>query len=150
MKKPDMKRLLLILFAVVAVFFACTPNAVTVFIQPEEGAEAVAPVYCSFFTLIEDVRGAISLPVAALCACINLLLAGIYVVIGKKGLAVSMKWLSLAAAIISCVLILARTEGYVIVPNLLVPVALMCEFVLCTYLTKEPKQEDKKPIRIRK
>ena len=144
MKKPDMKHLLLAVMAVVAVFFACIPNAVTVYFRPQEGAEPIAPVTGSFFTLFEGVQGATSLPAAGLCACVTLLLVGIYLAIRKTGLLTAVKWLSFASAMLSCVLILIRSEDYFIVPNVMVPIAMMIEYGICIYMTKKQTETDKK------
>jgi len=144
MKKPDLKRLLVVALAALAVFIACMPNSVTVFIMPQEGVEPVAPVYCSYFTLLEDITGAVSLPTAGLCACICLMLAGIYAVNKKRGLLTVIKWTAVSGAMLAVALILVRSATTLVVPNVIVPIALMAEFALTHYLSKKTDGAEKK------
>ena len=150
MKKPDWKTLLPVALAALAVFVAWMPNSVTIHHMPQDGMEPLPSVYCSYFTLLEDVAGAISLPAAALCACICLMLAGIYAVIKKKGLMTAVKWFAVISAILSVILILVmRNSTILIVPNMVVPIAMMVEFAVAHYLTKKADDSQKKTVKNR-
>ena len=140
---------MVVAFAVLAVFIACMPNSVTVFIMPQEGAEPLAPVYCSYFTLLEEIAGAVSMPTAGLCACICMMLAGIYAVNKKRGLLTVIKWTAGVGAMLAVVPILMRDTTALVVPNLIVPMALMAEFALTHYLSKKTDGAEKKSNRLK-
>lgn len=136
MKKPDLKHLILVACAALAVFICFLPNSVTVFTLPQENMEPVAPAYCSYFTLVEDVQWAVSLPFAAVCACVCLMFAGIYAATKKNGVLTALKWTALAGAMLAVVLVIVKNETVQMVPNMIVPIALMVEFGLAHYFTK--------------
>lgn len=144
MKKPDWKRLLLVALAALAVFICFMPNSVTVYTLPQDGAEPVAPVYCAYFTLVEDVDWAISLPFAAVCACVCLMLAGIYAVIKKNGLLTAIKWTAMLSAVLAVVLVLVKNDTVQMVPNMIVPIAMLVQCALAHYLGKSGQSAARK------
>ncbi len=137
MKKTDVKRILLLAFAAVAVYVCFLPNSVVVYSL----AQNVVPAYCSYFTLVEDVAGSICLPAAALCACIVLTLSGIYAVSKKQSLMSAVKIISMAGSILAVVPILLKDGTVQMVPNVLVPIALLAEYVVAYYLGKKTEPE---------
>lgn len=128
-----MKQILLIVFAVIAVYAACMPGSVAVY-DLEQSQE---PFYCTYFTLVEDVTGNICLPVAALCACVTLLHSGVYLALKKTHLLSPLKIISMGGAILSVVPILIRDSAVQLVPNVLVPIALLAVYVTAFYLQKQ-------------
>lgn len=137
MKKANVKQILLIAFAVIAVYTACMPGSVAVY-NLEQSTE---PFYCTYFALVEDVTGNICLPAAALCACVTLLLGGIYVTMKKTHLLSTLKIFAMAGAILAVVPILIKDSAIMLVPNMLVPIALLGEYVTAYYLQKQTQKQ---------
>lgn len=143
MKKPDIKQLLFILLPAVAVFVAALPSSVQIFPVNANQAEAVPPFTCSYFALIEDATGAIALPCAGLCAGIALMLAGIWAANKKPGLAAAVKYISMAASILAVVPILLKGTEIMVVPNVLVPIALLAEYGVAHAISKKAPAPEK-------
>ena len=120
MKKVNWMPILLIVFAVTATYVACLPNGVAVY----DLAQSKEAFYCSYFNLLEDVNFSISLPLAALGACVNLMTASIYVVAKKQKMLSFMQLISMASAVLAVVPILMKDPVIMVVPNVLLPIAL--------------------------
>ncbi len=133
MNKKNIQPVLMIAFALVAAYTACMPAGVAVY----DLAQSPEPFRCTYFNLVEDVQGSISLPVAALCACINLMCAGIYLAVKKTNLLSAMKILSVAAAVLAVVPILVKDPVIQLVPNMLLPIAMLAEYVVVYYMAKK-------------
>ena len=133
MKKMDWKPVLLVVFAVIAVYVAAMPNGVAVY----DLAQSREPFYCTYFNLLEDVNFGISMPIAALGACVNLMSAGIYLARKKTNLLSFMKLISIVSAIMAVVPILVKDPVLTLVPNMLLPMALLADYVVAYDLEKK-------------
>ena len=131
--KNKLKPILLVVFAVIAVYVAAMPTGVAVY-DLEQSKE---PFYCTYFNLLEDVNFSISLPLAALGASVNLMSAGIYLVNKKTNLLSFIKLISIVSAILAVVPILVKDPVIMLVPNMLLPIALLSDYVVAYYLEKE-------------
>lgn len=136
MKKKNIKSILLIAFAVIAVYVGCMPTGVAVY----DLSQSPEPFRCSYFNLVEGVTGGICLPAAALCACIILLTAGLYLTMKKVGMISAVKILSMASAILAVVPVLMRDPAIQLVPNMLLPIAMLCEYAVAYYMEKKEKK----------
>lgn len=133
MKKASIKQILLIAFAAIAVYTACMPGSVAVY----DLTQAREPFRCTYFTLVEGVTGGFCLPLAGLCSCVTLLMSGIYVAAKKQNLLSGIKILSMVGAILAVVPILIKGTEIMLVPNVLLPIALLCEYVAAGSLQKK-------------
>lgn len=133
MKKKNFQPILMIAFAVIAVYIACMPTGVAVY----DLAQSPEPFWCAYFNLVENVKGSICLPAAALCACINLMTAGIYLTVKKNNLLSTMKILTMVSAILAVVPILVKDPAIQLVPNMLLPIAMLAEYVVVYYMAKK-------------
>ena len=133
MKKMNLKPILLIVFAVVATYVACMPQGVAVY----DLAQSKEPFHCSYFNLLTDVKAAISLPLAALGACVNLMTASIFLAVRKPKLIAFVKVLSMAVAVLAVVPILVKDPVIQLVPNMLLPIAMIAEYVVAYDLVKQ-------------
>ena len=95
MNKKTIMSVLLVLFAVLAVYVAFMPGSVAVY----DLSQAKEPSYCTYFNLVEDVDFSGTLPLAAMGACLTLITAGIYVVVKKFQMLSFIKMVSMAASI---------------------------------------------------
>lgn len=133
MKKKNIKPILLIAFAVIAVYVACMPTGVAVY----DLSQSPEPFRCSYFNLVEDVTGSICLPAAALCACITLMTSGLYLAMKKVSMISTVKLLSMAASILAVVPILVKDPAIQLVPNMLLPIAMLAEYAVAYYIGKK-------------
>ena len=133
MKKEKLKPILLIVFAVVAAYVACMPTGVAVY----DLAQSQEPFRCSYFNLLVDVKTGICLPLAALGACVNLMTAGIYLAVKKPGMVSFVKVLSVVVSILAVVPILVKDPAIQLVPNMLLPIAMIAEYVVAYDLEKK-------------
>lgn len=133
MKKIKWMPALLIIFAVIAVYVAAMPTGVAVY----DLAQSKEPFYCTYFNLVEDVTFGISLPLAALGAGLNLITAGIYVVRKNRDMLSFMKLVSIVSAIMAVVPILVKDPVITLVPNMLLPIAMIAEYVVAYDLEKK-------------
>lgn len=133
MNKKTMMRVLLVLFAVLAVYVAFMPAGVAVY----DMTQVKEPSYCSYFNLVEDVNFSGTLPLAALGACLTLICAGIYVAGKKSQLLSFIKLVSMAVSILAVVPVLAKDPETLLVPNVLLPIAMIGEYVVAYYLDKQ-------------
>ena len=133
MNKKTMMSVLLVLFAVLAVYVAFMPTAVAVY----DMTQVKEPSYCAYFNLVEDVDFSGTLPLAALGACLTLITAGIYVVVKKFQMLSFIKIVSMAASILAVVPVLAKDPETLLVPNVLLPIAMIGEYVVAYYLDKQ-------------
>lgn len=133
MKKANIKQILLIAFGVIAVYTACMPGSVSVY----DMTQIKEPFRCTYFTLVEGVTGGFCLPLAGLCSCVTLLMSGICVAAKKQNLLSGIKILSMVGAILAVVPILIMGNQIVLVPNVLLPIALMCEYCVANSMQKK-------------
>lgn len=133
MNKKKWLPVLLVAFAVVAVYVACMPSGVAVY----DLAQSKEPFYCTYFNLVEDVNFSISLPLAALGACMSLMTAGIYVVVKKFQMLSFIKLISMVSSIMAVVPILVKDPLIMLVPNMLLPIAMIGEYVVAHYMDKK-------------
>ena len=133
MNKKNLMPILLIAFAVIAVYVACMRGGVAVY----DLAQSKEPFYCTYFNLLVDVKGSISLPLAALGACVNLMTAGIYLAVKKSNLLSFMKLASIVTSILAVVPILVKDPVILVVPNMLLPIAMIAEYVVAYYMEKQ-------------
>lgn len=143
MNKPNIKQILFLLLPAVAVFVAAMPSSVQIFPVTADQAAPVNPFACSYFSLIEDAYGAIALPCAGLCAGITLMLAGIWTVNKKPGLVTAIRCTAMAGAVLSVVPVLLKDTELLIVPNVLVPIALLAEYVAANSVSKKDDTAEK-------
>ena len=133
MKKINWMPVLLIVFAVIATYVACMPNGVAVY----DLAQSKEPFYCSYFNLLEDVNFSVSLPLAALGTCVTLMSAGIYLAVKKVQLLSFMKLISIITSIMAVVPILAKDPVITLVPNMLLPIAMIGEYMVAFSMEKK-------------
>ena len=133
MNKKKLLPILLVAFAVIAVFVASMPTGVAVY----DLAQSKEPFYCTYFNLLEDVTLSITLPLAALGASMTLMTAGIYVVVRKFQMLSFIKLVSIVSSILAVVPILVKDPVIMLVPNMLLPIAMIGEYVVAYYLDKE-------------
>ena len=131
--KKKLLPVLLIVFAVIAVYVAAMPNGVAVY----DLAQSKEAFYCTYFNLLENVNFSISLPLAALGACMNLMTAGIYIVVKKPNMLSAIKLVSIVSSIMAVVPILVKDPVITLVPNMLLPIALLADYVVAYYLEKK-------------
>lgn len=133
MNKKNLLPILLIAFAVIAVYVGCMPNGVAVY----DLAQSKEPFYCTYFNLLEDVNLSISLPLAALGACLTLMTASIYMVAKKPQMLTFIKLASIASSILAVVPILVKDPVIMLVPNMLLPIAMIGEYAVAYYMAKK-------------
>lgn len=138
MNKKTMMSVLLVLFAVLAVYVAFMPTAVAVY----DMTQMKEPTYGTYFNLVEDVDFSGTLPLAAVGACLVLITAGIYVVVKKFQMLSFIKLVSMVAAILAVVPVLAKDPETLLVPNVLLPIAMLGEYVVAYYLEKKGAQPE--------
>ena len=139
MKKLNIQQIILLAFAVAAVYISSMPGSVTVY----DLTQIQEPFRCSYFTLVEGVTGSICVPAAGLCACATLLLGGISVALDKKKMLSAVKILAFAGACLAVVPILFRGSQITLVPNALMPIAMLGEYVMANYLQKKEQSADR-------
>ena len=139
MKKRDWKRILLVVFSVVAIVVACTPNSVSVYREGELVGK------CSYLTLVEGVKGAVSLPAAVLVSCVNLTLASLCVALKKKKLLGAIKITSMLGAGLAVLPILIHEANVMLLPNVVVPIALMAVFFDVFAMTNRKEAKEGQP-----
>lgn len=125
MKRNKMVNVLLILLPVMAVALASTVDSVTVY----DAVAGKTETY-SYFSLVPNATMQILSPVAALLCVAAAVLAVISVAGKKVGCARWLKWISFAAAVAAVAPILLRNEQLIVVPNPLLPLLMMVEYVL--------------------
>ena len=133
MNKKTMMYVLLVLFAVLAVYVAFLPSGVAVY----DMTQVAEPTYCTYFNFMEDVNFSGTLPLAAVGACLTLISAGIFVVLKKVNLLSFIKMVSMAGSILAVVPVLAKDPETLLVPNVLLPMAMIGEYVVAYYLEKQ-------------
>ena len=138
MNKKTMMYVLLVLFAVLAVYVAFMPSGVTVY----DMTQMTEPTYCTYFNYMEDVNFSGTLPLAALGACLTLVTAGIYVAIKKFQMLSFIKMVSMVVSILAVVPVLAKDPETLLVPNVLLPIAMLGEYVVAYYLEKKGAQPE--------
>ena len=122
----------------IAVVLAGMGNSVTIY--PPAATEAV---YCSYFTLVEDIPGAICLPLAAFGAGVTFGLAVLYLVKRSALFLKIMMPLSFLSATAAVVPVLARGE-ILVIPNMLVPILLMAVCLTTYGMLKNPQRDEPK------
>jgi len=142
MKKNKLLNVLLILLPVMAIALAFTVDSVTVF-DPVTGTTE----HYSYFSLIPRTSMAILPPMAALLCVAAEVLAVIVVVKKKTGCGRWLKWVSFAAAMVAVTPILLRGEELLVVPNVLLPILMLAEYVILYFKakTQTAEQTGKKP-----
>lgn len=130
MNKQKILKLLLIVLPVMAVGLATTVDSVMVF---DSSADSIQ--YYSYFSLIPGLGVQMVLPLAAILCIVTTVLAVASVALKKKGCVTAVKWTAFAAATAAVVPVLLRGET-VVVPNVLLPVLMVAEFVTAFFLNK--------------
>ena len=133
MNKKTWMPILLVAFAVMAVYVAFMPAGVAVY----DLTQAEAPFYCTYFNLVEDVDFSGTLPLAGLGACLTLITAGIYAVAKKTRLLSIIKPVSMASSILAVVPVLVKDPAVLLVPNVLLPIAMIGEYVVAYCLNEK-------------
>ena len=141
--KKNWKSILLIAFAIVAVYIACLPSSVAIY----DLTQIREPLYCSYFNLVENVVGNICLPVAALCACANLMTAGIYLALKNKFMIPVIKLLSMASALLAVVPVLVKDPAIQLVPNVLLPIAMLAEYAVAACIPQKQTTSVESPLK---
>lgn len=141
-KKTDMKKVLiqnkktilktlLMLFAVLAMGLSTTVDSVKVF-----NTVTGDSMQGSYFSMLPVGSMQMLAPFAGLC-CMAVLALALVVIIGKQEqLAVMIKWLSLVAACVAVLPIVARGE-IVVIPNVGVPLFLLGEWIVSSLISKK-------------
>ena len=138
MKKIKWLPVLLVVFAVIAVYVASMPAGVAVY----DLAQSKEPFYCTYFNLLEDVSFSFTLPLAAMGACMTLMTAGIYVVVKKSNMLSFIKLVSLITSILAVVPVLVKDPVILLVPNMLLPIVMIGEYVVAYYMEKKTAAPD--------
>ena len=138
MKKIKWMPILLVCFSAIAVYVACMPTGVAVY----NLAQSKEPFYCTYFNLLEDVNFGISLPLAAMGASVTMMTACIYVVIKKSNMLSFIKLVSIVTSIMAVVPILVKDPVLMLVPNMLLPIAMICEYVVAYNMEKKTAAPD--------
>ena len=141
MDQKKVINILLVILPLVAVVMAGMANAVTVYAVTETETTVV---YCSFFTLIEDVQFSVCLPAAGLCGAVAFGMAVIYLVKKTGFWLTGITLTSFASMTLAVLPIVYRADTYLI-PNMLVPILMLMEAMIAYGVLKTPvPQEEKK------
>lgn len=140
MNKQKILKLLLIVLPVMAVGLATTVDSVMVF---DSNADSIQ--YYSYFSLIPGLGVQMVLPLAAILCIVTTVLAVAAVALKKTGCVAAVKWTAFAAATAAVVPVLLRGET-VVVPNVLLPVLMVAEFVTAFFLNKSNVPEPRERI----
>lgn len=135
MNKQKILKLLLIVLPVMAVLLATTVDSVMVF-----DSNAGSVQYYSYFSLIPGLGVQMVLPLAAILCIVTTVLAVAAVALKKNGFVTAVKWTAFAAATAAVLPVVFRGET-VVVPNVLLPVLMLGEFVAAFLLNKENARE---------
>lgn len=136
MKKKKIMNVFFILLPVMAVALATTADSVTVF-----DAAAGKTAYYSYFSMVPDHPMQLLPPLAAI---LSLAAAGAaaFALAKKEELVAAVKWLSIAAAIAAVMPLLRRTGDVLMVPNAILPLLMMAEYVLAYAKEKMSAKEE--------
>ena len=118
MKNRDWKRIILLVCSIAAMVLACMPNSVTVYMNSPEGEPIVAKV--SYLTLVS-----------------------IFVARKKQKLLTAIKITSLLGAGLAVLPVMIRSEEVTLLPNMLVPIALMVVFFDAYNMAKKAEKTNK-------
>lgn len=142
MDKKKLMNACLVVLPLVAVLLAGMPTSVTVYYPDGEGVIDAQPVYCSFFTYIEDVPASICMPFSLICGALSFGCAAVYMVKKTAFWLKGIMGLSFVSMTLAVLPIIMRTETY-IVPNMLVPILMGAVFLLAYAMIKKPQEEEK-------
>ena len=93
----------------------------------------------------EGVKGAVSLPAAVLVSCVNLTLASLCVALKKKKLLGAIKITSMLGAGLAVLPILIHEANVMLLPNVVVPIALMAVFFDVYAMTNRKEAKEGQP-----
>lgn len=144
MNKRKFLKLFLILLPVTAGVLATTLDSVMVF---DSGTGTLS--YYSYFDLIPGMELALVLPLAAIGCVLCAILAVAALALKREGCVAAVKWLSLASATAAVIPMLYRGEALV-VPNVLLPLLMLGEFVVAFFLGREKNTPEQKERRLEK
>ena len=133
--KKTMTKILLVLLPVMAVALATTTDSVHM--VNTVTAESVTG---SYFDLLPTQTLPMAAPLAGMTAIASAILAVLYLFTKKTGLLQGSKWCAFAGASFAVLPMFVRGEVLVI-PNVGVPIMLMCQFVVCAVARKLPEEE---------
>ena len=151
MKKTDFLKILLLALPVLAVMIAGMPSSVVVYELTAEGLASGEPMYCSYFTLIEDVGTAVCLPFAGILGSIGFGLVAIYLVTGKEWLLKGMLGCCFGAMTLAVIPVMVQVDAFLL-PNMMVPILLGISSALANVQLKRARntEEKKEPVRLKK
>ncbi len=131
MNKKNIWPIALIVLPVLAMIFACMPNAVTY--QYPDGGKTI---YMTYFGLCEDAENSICLPAAGIAVGLCLLFAVAYVIAKKSHWLKAVSGPSFAAALLAAMPYFLK-EDITIVPSVIVPVLMLLEWLVAYKLSKQ-------------
>lgn len=131
MNKNIVFKWFLALTPVSAFFLATTGGSVTVY---DISAQQVG--HLSYFALVEGVPASLLLPLSGFLTAAASVLALVLVLGKKQGCCPWLKWISLIAACLA-VAPMFMTSDVRVVPNFLLPLLMMVEYVLCRFASGE-------------
>ena len=150
MKKPDLLTLLILAVPLLAMIIAGTPDSVAVFELTAEGLASGEPVYCSYFTLIEDVSTGVCLPFAGVLGSVGFGLAVLYMVTGKEMMLKGVFGCCFGAMTLAVIPVMVQVDAFLL-PNAVVPLLLGINCILAYAKMKKPqvKEETEKGKRLK-
>lgn len=130
MKKRALFQSLLILFPVLAVGLATTPDSVTVFDTVSSQTR-----YYSYFDVLPITNLQMIPPMAALCALFSGIFAAVY--LGKKNRRM-LKAAGYAAAASACLAAIPTVmrEAVLVIPNVALPIFMALQYICCSSMSK--------------
>ena len=137
MKKQTILKSILILLPTLAVGLALAGDSVRVF---DTGTGVLE--YYSYLDLLPVTNIQMVTPLAAMLALVSGILAGVYLVRGKKGLLKAVIAVSFVSSVCAVIPILLR-ESVLVIPNVGLPIFMLLQCLLAYYFLKQPETQER-------
>ena len=142
MKKNTILKSLLILFPVLAVGLATTPDSVLVF-----DTLTAETQYFSYFDVLPVQNMQMVPPMAALLSALSGILAAVYLAKKKFNVLKASGYVAVASACLAAIPVVVRGDVMVL-PNVALPIFMLMQYVVSTMMKKAEKEEPKKNKRL--
>lgn len=138
MKKTTLTKLAMILLSVLGLMAASTTNSVQIFDTATQET-----MYCSYFTLVEDLYLGFCMPFAALLCGVTLMLVVLWAFGKKDGLLKPIAGTSFLSMTLAVVPILVKGDGSIlVVPHVAVPIAMGITCLVAYTASHKPQSEE--------
>ena len=138
MKKNTILKSLLILFPVLAVGLATTPDSVMVF-----DTLTAETQYFSYFDVLPVVNLQMVTPMAALLSAFSGILAAVYLAKKKSNILKVSGYAAVASACLAAIPVVVRGDVMVL-PNVALPIFMLMQYLISSMMKKAEKEEPKK------